>query len=153
MNTWRCICLPWSVSRALPKVSSRSLVTDNHPEGWHAAHCTDGSSGLAALWNIFKGKNVWVFLWPWDTTTAFTYKQFFKTLWKIRMELSSVVIAIAAFRYADQSAGKQATENTNLITAQKEQWGEQKNCPCVNKQKILHKEFWNTEALNNSVQC
>lgn len=72
-NTCRHVCLPWFVSRALPKVSSRSLVTDNHPAGWHAAHCTDGNSGLAALWNRFKGKKGMGFSWQWDTVIAFTY--------------------------------------------------------------------------------
>lgn len=72
-NTCRHVCLPWFVSRALPKVSSRSLVTDNHPAGWHAAHCTDGNSGLAALWNRFKGKKHMGFSWHWDTVIAFTY--------------------------------------------------------------------------------
>lgn len=55
-------------------MSSGSLVTDNHPEGWHAARCTDGNSGLAELCNDLKEQFLWVWLvvvgaFPCETVT------------------------------------------------------------------------------------
>lgn len=76
-----------------------------------------------------------LFLRHCDIMTVFIYKQLSKTLQGIRIEVYSIAIAISAFRNIDPSTGKQRHRKCrNLqLTAQREQWGDQRRTVCLNK--------------------
>lgn len=95
-----------------------------------------------------------LFLRHCDIMTVFIYKQLSKTLQGIRIEVYSIAIAISAFRNIDPSTGKQRHRKCrNLqLTAQREQWGDQRRAVCLNKRYIPP---WGilrgSEILNNLV--